>query len=55
MSSFLRKNVLCVLSFCGVKKELVVCRDSPIFFFSFFSFFGGGVVVVVAVVDFVSF
>lgn len=42
MSSFLRKNVLCVLSFCGVKKELVVCRDSPIFFFSFFSFFGGG-------------
>lgn len=49
MSSFLRKNVLCVLSSCGVKKELVVCRDYPIFF----SFFW--VVVAVCCCWFVSF
>lgn len=46
MSSFLRKNVLCVLSSCGVKKELVVCRDNLIFFS-----FLGGLLLLFAVVD----
>lgn len=44
MSSFLRKNVLCVLSFRAVnkKKELVVCRKRSDFFsfFLFFFYFG---------------
>lgn len=37
---------MCVLSSCGVKKELVVCRDNLIFFS-----FLGGLLLLFAVVD----
>lgn len=33
MSSFLRKNVLCVLSFCAVKKSLLSVEIIQLFFF----------------------
>lgn len=38
MSSFLRKNVLCVLSFRAVKKSLLSVEIIQILFFFFFLF-----------------